>query len=116
MRAVRVQAALGIHTGSLTLDDAVALFERKAFLAGPAARAEALRGVWEPTYIRYTWGKVLVRRLRDQAKTAWGSDFTLPRFHRELMALGSPPVGLVASAMGVGPAPVPQSGQGRGSV
>ncbi|MFF6958204.1 DUF885 family protein [Streptomyces sp. NPDC008317] len=112
MRVVRVQAALGIHTGALTLDDAIALFERKAFLAGPAARAEALRGVWEPTYIRYTWGKVLMRRLRDQAKTAWGSGFTLPRFHRELMAFGSPPVGLVASAMGIGPAPLPQPGPG----
>ncbi|MFI0938606.1 DUF885 family protein [Streptomyces sp. NPDC021020] len=103
MRTVRVQAALGVHTGALAVGEAVELFERRAFLAGPAARAEALRGVWEPSYIRYTWGKVLVRRLRAQAEAAWGQRFSLSRFHRELMAFGSPPVGLVAAAMGIAP-------------
>ncbi|WP_255952802.1 DUF885 family protein [Streptomyces odontomachi] len=107
IRTVRVQAVLGIHTGALTLGDAVELFERRAFLAGPAARAEALRAVWEPTCIRYTWGKVLMRRLRAQAESAWGADFSLERFHRELMAFGSPPVGIVAAAMGIDHATAP---------
>ncbi|MFE9206580.1 DUF885 family protein [Micromonospora sp. NPDC007230] len=101
IRIVRVQAVLGIHTGALALDDAVALFEERAFLAGPAARSEAMRAVWEPTCIRYTWGKVLMRRLREQAEAAWGDAFSLPRFHRELMSFGSPPVGIVDAAMGV---------------
>ncbi|MCL2733575.1 MAG: DUF885 domain-containing protein [Actinomycetia bacterium] len=112
MRVVRVQAVLGIHTGALTLDEATALFEQRAFLAGPAARAEALRAVWEPTCVRYTWGKVLMRRLRDQARAAWGPGFSLPRFHRELMAFGSPPVGLVAGAMGIAPPPREAAGEG----
>ncbi|WP_329179431.1 DUF885 family protein [Streptomyces sp. NBC_01477] len=107
IRTVRVEAVLGIHTGALTLDEAVGLFESRAFLSGPAARAEARRAVWEPTCIRYTWGKVLMRRLRAQAEAAWGADFSLARFHRGLMAYGSPPVGIVAAAMGIDGAAAP---------
>jgi hypothetical protein len=107
MRTVRVLAAVGIHTGALSIPEAVSLFEARTPLAGRSARAEALRGVWEPTYVRYTWGKVLMQELRERARTAWGSGFSLPRFHRELMSFGSPPVGLVAGAMGLTPASTP---------
>ena len=37
--------------------------------------------------------------LRDQAKAAWGADFTLKRFHTALMDLGSPPLGLIGAAV-----------------
>ena len=104
MRTVRVLAAVGIHTRTLSIAEAVSLFEQRTPLTGRAARAEALRGVWEPSYVRYTWGKVLMKQLREQARAAWGAEFSLPRFHRELMGFGSPPVGLVAGAMGLEPA------------
>jgi hypothetical protein len=103
MRTVRVLAAVGIHTGSLSVADATSLFEQRTPLTGAAARAEALRGVWEPTYVRYTWGKVLVQDLRDAARVAWGTGFSLPRFHRELLAFGSPPVGLMRAALKLDP-------------
>jgi hypothetical protein len=104
MRTVRVLAAVGIHTGALSVADAAALFEERTALSGSAARAEAVRAVWEPTYVRYTWGKVLVQELRDAARAAWGSAFSLSRFHRELLGFGSPPVGLMRSALKLEPA------------
>lgn len=106
MRTVRVLAAVGIHTGSLSIADATALFEQRTPLTGAAARAEALRGVWEPTYVRYTWGKVLVQELRDAARAAWGAGFSLPRFHSELLGFGSPPVGLMKAALKLDPSGV----------
>jgi hypothetical protein len=101
MRTVRVHAAIGIHTGALSVEEATELFVARSAMTGSAARAEARRALWEPSYVRYTWGKVLVRKLRSAARESWGSDFSLPRFHGELLSFGSPPVGLMPAALGL---------------
>lgn len=101
LRVTRVKCAVGLHTGALTMDEAIRLFTEEGHVDGPVARAEAWRGAWEPTYIRYSWGKFLVKELRAKAERSWGPEFSLPRFHRELLSYGSPPMGLVATAMGV---------------
>lgn len=98
-RVTRLLSALGIHTGALTVDDATAMFERDAFLAGPAARSEALRATYDPNYGRYTWGKLEILKLRERARSQWGEGFSLPRFHAALLSLGSPPVGLLDAAL-----------------
>jgi len=101
LRVARVKCAIGLHTGALTMEEAIALFAEEGHVQGPMARAEAWRGCWEPSYIRYTWGKKLVRELRTRAENHWGPDFSLSRFHTELLSFGSPPLGLVGSAMGL---------------
>jgi uncharacterized protein (DUF885 family) len=37
--------------------------------------------------------------LRERARTAWGTGFTLRRFHGALLELGSPPLGLLDTAV-----------------
>jgi Bacterial protein of unknown function (DUF885) len=91
--------ALGVHRGTMTVDDATARFEADAFLLGPAARSEATRATYDPTYGRYTWGKLEIMALRDQARAAWGAKFSLRRFHEALLALGAPPLGTMADAL-----------------
>lgn len=95
VRTTRLRVTLGLHTGALTLDDAAALFAEEAFLAGPAARSEAARATFDPTYGRYTWGKLAILAARDQARAQWGGGFSLQRFHRVLLERGSPPLGLL---------------------
>jgi uncharacterized protein (DUF885 family) len=92
-------AAPGIHAGSMTVDDATARFEADAFLLGPAARSEATRALYDPTYGRYTWGKLEIMSLRDEAQAAWGAAFSLRRFHEALLALGAPPLGTMGDAL-----------------
>jgi len=92
-------AALGIHRGTMTVDDATARFEADAFLLGPAARSEATRATYDPTYGRYTWGKLEITSLRDEARAVWGPSFSLRRFHESLLALGSPPLGTMGDAL-----------------
>jgi uncharacterized protein (DUF885 family) len=92
-------AALGIHQGTMTVDDATARFEADAFLLGPAARSEATRATYDPTYGRYTWGKLEIMSLRDQALAAWGTQFSLRRFHEALLTLGAPPLGTMGDAL-----------------
>jgi hypothetical protein len=100
VRVTRLAMAIGLHTGALTVAEAAAQFTEHAFHAGPGALSEARRGTFDPTYGRYTWGKLEIMRLRDQARKSWGAEFSLPRFHRELLALGSPPLGLIPAILG----------------
>jgi hypothetical protein len=92
-------SALGIHQGTMTVDDATARFEADAFLLGPAARSEATRATYDPTYGRYTWGKLEIMSLRDEALATWGTRFSLRRFHETLLALGAPPLGTMGDAL-----------------
>lgn len=99
VRVTRLACSIGLHTGTMTVQDAAHRFEQDAFLAGPAALSEARRGTFDPTYGRYTWGKLAVLDARERARAAWGAGFSLPRFHAALFALGSPPLGLLGTAI-----------------
>jgi hypothetical protein len=99
VRVTRLACALGVHTAGWTVEEAAARFEADTHLAGSAAAAEARRATFDPTYGRYTWGKLEIMALRAQARSAWGSGYTLKRFHTALMSLGSPPLGLISAAL-----------------
>jgi hypothetical protein len=99
IRVTRLAVALGLHSGALSLDECVARFEQDAFLERAAAKSEALRATFNPTYGYYTWGKLEVLQLREQARAAWGTAYSHRRFHESLLALGSPPLGLLAHAL-----------------
>jgi uncharacterized protein (DUF885 family) len=99
VRVTRLACALGVHTAGMTVPEAAARFEADTHLTGPAALSEASRATFDPTYGRYTWGKLEIMALREQARAAWGGGFTLKRFHTALMDLGSPPLGLIGTAI-----------------
>lgn len=103
VRLARVDVAVGLHTGQLTLSEAERVFRKEAYLEGVAASAEAQRGLFEPTYVRYTLGKVLVRRMREQLRARRGAGYSNADFHAELLGLGSPGVGPAARALGLEP-------------
>jgi hypothetical protein len=99
LRVTRFACAIGIHSGQLTVADAARRFEEDAFLQGPAAQSEAARATFDPTYGRYTWGKLAILDLREQARKRWGSAYSHARFHGALLELGSPPLGLMQTAL-----------------
>jgi hypothetical protein len=99
VRVTRLACALGVHTAGWTVEEAAARFEADTHLTGPAAASEARRATFDPTYGRYTWGKLEILALREQARSAWGAEFSLKRFHSALMDLGSPPLGLLQAAL-----------------
>jgi Bacterial protein of unknown function (DUF885) len=88
-----------VHTGAMTVEEGARRFEADTHLAGPAALSEAARATFDPTYGRYTWGKLEILRLREQARAEWGAGFTLKRFHTAMLDLGSPPLGLLDRAL-----------------
>jgi hypothetical protein len=99
VRVTRLACALGVHTAGWTVAEATARFEADTHLTGSAAASEARRATFDPTYGRYTWGKLEIMALRERARAAWGAGFTLKRFHSALMDLGSPPLGLIPAAL-----------------
>jgi hypothetical protein len=99
VRVTRLAVAIGVHTRAMTMDEAVHRFEADACLEGPAARSEAERSTFDPTYGRYTWGKLEILALRDEAQVRWGKRYSHARFHEQLLALGSPPLGLMGAVI-----------------
>jgi Bacterial protein of unknown function (DUF885) len=99
IRTTRLTCAIGLHSGALDVAAAAALFETDAFLSPAAARSEAARGTFDVSYGRYTQGKLALRELQAQARTAWGAGFSLPHFHAALLGLGSPPLALAGRAL-----------------
>jgi hypothetical protein len=99
IRATRLRVALGVHAGGMTMQEATRAFEQDAFLKGPAAQSEAWRATYDPTYGRYTWGKLEIKGLRDEAVAAWGRRYSHLRFHQALLAMGAPPLGLIGDIL-----------------
>jgi uncharacterized protein (DUF885 family) len=99
VRVTRLACAIGVHTAGMTVEEGARRFAADTHLAGPAALSEARRATFDPTYGRYTWGKLQILDLREQARKRWGSGFSLLRFHTALLALGSPPLGLIGTAL-----------------
>ena len=109
VRVTRLACAIGVHTAGMTIEDAARRFEADTYLSGPAALSEARRATFDPTYGRYTWGKLEILKLRERARKDWGTEFTLQRFHKAMLDLGSPPLGLLGTAL-----PGPRGSGGNG--
>ena len=99
VRITRLACAIGVHSAGMTVEEGAARFESDTHLSGPAALSEARRATFDPTYGRYTWGKLEIMKLRDEARQQWGAGFSLSRFHAALLSLGSPPLGLMGTAI-----------------
>ncbi len=99
VRQARYLAAIHMHAGEMTVDQAARLFEERAFMEPLTARKEAVRGTFDPGYLNYTLGKFMVRRLRDDYRAERGAAFSLREFHDRLIGLGAPPVPLARRAL-----------------
>ncbi|MEU6716325.1 DUF885 family protein [Nonomuraea sp. NPDC046802] len=99
VRVTRLACAIGVHTGRMTVEEGARRFESDTHLVGPAALSEARRASFDPTYGRYTWGKLLILDLRDRARQEWGAGYSPQRFHKALLDLGAPPLGLIGAIL-----------------
>jgi len=90
-RICRLIAGIELHTGAWTVDRAAELFEREAHLPAPAARQEAVRGTYDPTYGGYFLGKMAALKLRRDDAAALGDRFDLKAFHERVMTDGIAP-------------------------
>jgi uncharacterized protein (DUF885 family) len=106
LRNCRLVASIKMHAGDMSLDGATDLFKTKAFLREAPARAEAVRGTFDPGYLNYTLGKLMMRKLRADVQAREGDRFSLCDFHDRVLALGAPPFALARRVLTPGDASV----------
>jgi uncharacterized protein DUF885 len=97
LRDCRFLASLGLHCRGMTMAEAIDLFQSVGFLTELPAQREAARGAWDPLYLNYTLGKLLILELRQ--KQAQRPGYSLKRFHDALLGCGNLPVPLIAELL-----------------
>ena len=98
MRDVRFLSAICLHSGCMTLEESETMFREQAFLDAGNARQQAVRGTYDPGYLAYTLGKLMIRKLRADWLAA-NPNATLQQFHDKFLSYGVPPVPLVREQM-----------------
>jgi uncharacterized protein (DUF885 family) len=99
LRNVRYLSALGLHTRGMTVEESEKMFLELAYTDPGTARQQASRGTFDPGYLNYTLGKLMILKLREDWMEKEGEGVTLQDFHDEFLSRGAPPVPLVRDAM-----------------
>ena len=95
VRNCRYMCSLRMHTEGMTLDEATRFFMENAYMAELPARREALRGTFDPGYLNYTLGKLMILKLREDFKKEQGRAYSLKGFHDRLLSFGGPAIPLL---------------------
>ncbi len=91
VRLARVVVGIRLHCEDLSVEQGMRFFRDEAFLEESTARREAERGTFDPTYLVYSIGKLMLLKLRQDYKEQQGGKFSLRTFHDALLAQGNAP-------------------------
>ncbi len=93
LRDARYIVGIGMHTGKMTMEQAIDFFVREGMQVRATGERETKRGTSDPTYLYYTLGKLEILKLRQ--------DYHQPllRFHDDFMKQGGAPIKIVREAM-----------------
>jgi uncharacterized protein (DUF885 family) len=99
LRLCRLCVSIKMHTQKMSLEEATKFFRDNCYYEEKPARQEAMRSTFDPGYLNYTLGKLQILKLRDDYKAQQGDDFSLQKFHNELLNHGMPPIRLLREIM-----------------
>jgi len=99
LRLCRLCVSIKMHTQQMTVEEAAKFFQNNCYYEEKPARAEAMRGTFDPGYLNYTLGKLQILKLRDDYKAQEGANFSAQKFHNELLNHGMPPIRLLRELM-----------------
>jgi len=99
LRDCRFISAIGMHSGTMTQDQSYQMFRDQCFQDEGNARQQAGRGTYDPAYLNYTLGKLMIRRLRDDWTATRGGRTAWKAFHDRFLSYGGPPIPLVRQQM-----------------
>lgn len=99
LRDCRFLSAIGLHARAMSQADAEKMFREQCFQDPGNARQQAARGTYDPAYLNYTLGKLMIRKLRADWTATRGGRKAWKPFHDQFLGFGGPPIPLVRQAM-----------------
>lgn len=99
LRICRLCVSLKTHCEGMSVDDATKFFQENCYYEEKPSRAEAMRGTYDPGYLYYTLGKLQILKLRRDWQAQEGGEYSLQRFHDEMLRHGMPPIRLLREKM-----------------
>jgi uncharacterized protein (DUF885 family) len=91
VRLARFVVAIRLHCEDLSVEQGMRFFRDEAFLEEATARREAERGTFDPTYLVYSVGKLMLLKLRRDYKDLQEGKFSMRAFHDAVLAQGNAP-------------------------
>jgi uncharacterized protein (DUF885 family) len=91
VRLARFIVGIRLHAEDMSVEQGVRFFRDEAFMEENSARREAERGTFDPTYLVYTVGKLMLLKLRQDWKQQQAKAFSLRSFHDTLLGQGTAP-------------------------
>ncbi|MDA2924579.1 DUF885 domain-containing protein [Acidobacteria bacterium AH-259-L09] len=92
LRNVRYLSAIGLHTDNMTVEESRAMFQEVALQDYGNAIQQALRGTYDPGYLNYTLGKLMINKLREDWTADRGGHDAWKAFHDTFLSYGGPPI------------------------
>lgn len=102
LRNVRSLCTIGLHTQGMTVETCRKMFVEQAYQSEGNAEQESRRGTFDPMYLAYTTGKLIIKKMRAdlEAKAeAEGKPFDAKAFHDELLSYGAAPLSAIRAGM-----------------
>jgi hypothetical protein len=99
LRNVRFLCAIGMHTQGMSMASCETMFREQAYQDPGSARQQAARGTYDPAYLNYTLGKLMIRKLRADWTASRGGRTAWRAFHDRFLSFGGPPIPLVREQM-----------------
>jgi len=99
LRLCRLCVSIKTHCQGMKLDDATKFFMNNWYQGEKPSYQEALRGTFDPGYLFYTVGKLEFMKLRADYEKQEGANFTLKKFHDEVLNHGMPQIRLLREVM-----------------
>jgi uncharacterized protein (DUF885 family) len=99
LRNARFFVGIKLHTGQMTMDQAIDFFVKEGYQSRAVGEVETKRGTSDPTYLYYTLGKLQIMKLRTDLAAKQGKAFNLMQFHNAFMQQGFAPIKIVRQAM-----------------
>jgi len=95
-RSLRVIIDVSLHTKGMSCDEAIELMVKELLFSEGSARSEVIRYTMMPTQpLSYIMGKIELLKLREDYRSLLGDDYSIKRFHRDLLSCGTLPIKLL---------------------
>jgi len=102
LRNVRSLCAIGLHTHGMSVEECRTMFIEQAFQSEGNAEQEARRGTFDPMYLAYTTGKLIIQKMRADLEArarADGEPFDVKAFHDAVLSYGAAPLSAIRAGL-----------------